>query len=249
MRIQPRWVRHAGWVISARTVASAGLGAVLVALVACSAGTTGGAGTAGARTSPASDPSASSRAPQSSSPVSRSASAPSSPRTASIDPAPDTPLRTVTVHAGSRSYVIKIWAQVTDPTCAAHAYGQPVITFLTEHPCHGLTRLLATTTVSGREVGIAQSATGIPGTASDPYKYAAQFAALERSSGTGSINDLLREGYRLPSGPAAIPANEAFNVLSQDAGVTIYDAWYLQGPTPDQDPALMTMTQDIYLQY
>jgi len=99
------------------------------------------------------------------------------------------------------------------------------------------------------EPTLAQSATGIPGPASDPYKYAAEFADLERASGTGSINDLLRDGYRLPSGPTAIPASEAFNVLSQDDGVTIYDAWYLQGSTPNQDPALMTMTQDIYLQY
>ena len=49
------------------------------------------------------------------------------------------------------------------------------------HRCHGLTRLLATTTASGREEGLAQSATGIPGPASDPYKYAAELADLEQA--------------------------------------------------------------------
>jgi len=38
-------------------------------------------------------------------------------------------------------------------------------------------------------------------------------------------------------------------VLSQDQGVTIWDAWYLDGQTPTNDPALMKMTQDLLLQF
>jgi hypothetical protein len=109
--------------------------------------------------------------------------------------------------------------------------------------------LLGTTTVKGRPVGFAVSETGFQGPTSDPYKYAGQFMKLEEQDGTGSIADLLREGYRLPSGPSAIPADEAFNVLGQDVGVVIWDAWYLDGPTPNNDPALMAMTQDLFLQF
>ncbi len=162
---------------------------------------------------------------------------------------PAEPLRTATAQAtGGTTYVVKVWADVKNSTCFDHAYGQPVITFLTEHPCTGLERLLATTTVHGRPVGVAISETGVTGTASDPYKYAGEFRQLLERDGTGSIDDLLRDGYRLPNGPARLPGHEAFSVLGQDNGVDIFDAWYLDGSTPDNDPALIKMTQDIFLQ-
>jgi hypothetical protein len=72
---------------------------------------------------------------------------------------------------------------------------------------------------------------------------------LVLAADTGSVNDLLAEGYRLPAGPAALPEHEAFAALSQDAGVSVFDAWYLSGSTPDNDPALEKMLQSIYLQY
>ena len=152
------------------------------------------------------------------------------------------------VQGGKTSYLVKIWAQVENPTCYDHAYGQPIITFLTEHPCSGMTRILATTTVGGRPVGFAETATSFTGTTANPYIYSSKFTQLEEANNTGSINDLLREGYRLPSGPTAIPAHEAFEVLGQDNGVTIWDAWYLDGPTPDNAKPLMTMAQDLFLQ-
>ena len=147
------------------------------------------------------------------------------------------------------TYVVKIWADVKDDTCFDHAHGDPIVTFLTKHPCRGLERYLGTTTVNGRPVGFAMSATGFAGTAKDPYKYAGQFAELEQKDGTGSLNDLLMEGYRLPQGPTSIPAGEAFNVVGQDSGVTVWDAWYLSGSTPNNDKALIRMTQDLFLQF
>ncbi len=168
----------------------------------------------------------------------------------STHPVPADPLRTATVNASSgRKYVVKIWADVKDDTCFDHAYGTQMITFLTEHPCSGLERILATTTVGGRDVGFAESSTGFPGTPKDPYKYAGEFSRLELADGTGSIKDLLMEGYRLPSGPTSVPASEAFNVLGQDNGVTVWDAWYLDGATPAGDKALIRMTQDLFLQF
>lgn len=148
-----------------------------------------------------------------------------------------------------RTYPVKIWAAVKDATCFDHAYGTAMITFLTQHPCAGLERVLGTTTVDGRGVGFAESSTAFPAPASDPYRYASRFENLERADGTGSINDLLREGYRLPSGPTAVPPSEAFNVLGQDDGVTVWDAWYLDGPTPDNDKDLIQMTKDLFLQF
>lgn len=179
---------------------------------------------------------------------------PSTPTTSapsdSTHPVPSAPLRTATVttHDG-RTYVVKIWADVKDDTCFDHAYGTKMITFLTEHPCAGLERYLATTTVGGRDVGFAESSTGFPGTPKDPYKDAGDFAKLELADGTGSIKDLMMEGYRLPSGPTAVPSSEAFNVLGQDNGVTVWDAWYLDGATPSGDKALIRMTQDLFLQF
>jgi hypothetical protein len=168
----------------------------------------------------------------------------------STHPVPASPLRTATVTAsGGRTYIVKIWADVKDDTCFDHAYGTQMITFLTEHPCSGLERILATTTVGGRDVGFAESSTGFPGTPKDPYKDAGEFSKLELADGTGSIKDLMMDGYRLPSGPSSVPGSEAFNVLGQDNGVTVWDAWYLTGSTPADDKALIRMTQDLFLQF
>jgi hypothetical protein len=181
--------------------------------------------------------------------------APSTPTVTSSEagprhPVPSAPLKTITVRtADSVTYVVKLWADVENDTCFDHAYGSAVVTFLTKHPCTGLRRVLGTTAVKGRGVGFAESATGFHSPGSDPYKWASEFIKLEEQDGTGSINDLLREGYRLPEGPAKIPSSQAFNVIGQDEGVTIWDAWYLDGPTPDNDKALIKMTVDLFLRF
>lgn len=146
------------------------------------------------------------------------------------------------------TYVVKIWAETEVKDCAAHAYGAPVINFLRTHPCAGMRQVLATTTVDGKAVGFAQRSIGFLGGMNQSYRAAGQFRALVTRSGTGNLNDLLREGYRLPSGPSAVPFPNAFSALGQDNGVTVVEAWYLHGPTPDNDPPLVRMAQDIFLQ-
>jgi predicted small secreted protein len=222
------------------------------AVVASCSSTTDGTGTStasgGAASSTPDFPSGS--PPASSGPTPASATTSGSASNPGVHPAPATPLRTATVHADKGvTYVVNIWADVKDASCFDHAYGKAIVAFLTEHPCRGLDRVLGTTTVHGRPVGFAESATGFSGTPKDPYAYASEFTKLENADGTGSINDLLREGYRLPSGPTSVPASEAFNVLGQDNGVTVWDVWYLDGPTPANDKALVQMTQDIFLQF
>jgi hypothetical protein len=86
------------------------------------------------------------------------------------------------------------------------------------------------------------------GTPADPYAYSTQFARLENESGTGSINDLLRAGTRLPGWPASIPAAEAFQVTGEDNGLWIFDAWYLTGPTTTQAPELINLERQLFLQ-
>jgi hypothetical protein len=239
-------------VTSKRVAVITGLLGTAAILAACSS-TTAGSGTGGSpSTSASTTPDFPTDIPTT--PVETTSvpvtSGPSETVGPTIHPAPAVPLKTTTVNAADgTTYVVKIWADVTDATCFDHAYGEPIITFLTKHPCSGLERYLGTTMVNGRVVGFAESATGFHGTAKDPYIYASQFGQLEEQDGTGSLNDLLREGYRLPAGPTSIPAHEAFNVLGQDEGVTVWDAWYLTGTTPDNDPALIKMTTDLFLQF
>jgi hypothetical protein len=168
---------------------------------------------------------------------------------ASVHPVPSAPVRTATVTFAGRTYPIQVWAEVRNATCADHAYGQ-VATFLTTHPCGGMTRQLATTSVNGKAVGFAVTAIDLPSSdPAHPYANAAAFHALVDADGTGNVNDLMREGYRLPSGPSSVPSPDAFKTLAQDTGVNIYDMWYLNQSTPTNDPALLQMAQDIYLQY
>ena len=158
------------------------------------------------------------------------------------------PEKRLTIAAGSpqHSYAVTVWDSDDITDCSTHAYGAPMIRFLGAHPCRGAHRVLATVPVNGRSVALSLISTSFPGTAADPYATTAAFIKLEQADDTGSINDLLREGGTLP-GADAIPSTEAFSVLSQDAGVTVFDAWYLDGTTVDQDPTLVTLERDLYL--
>lgn len=222
--------------------------AVACTLAAC-AETTGGSGQG--RYRPSSGSTASAASSSSSSGAAPSSSSASHSKSAGKHAVPSQPIRTksVVTHSGT-TYVIKVWAEqksVTD--CAAHAYGAPVIKYLRKHPCFGLDRLLATTTVNGKAVGFAQRSIGFKGGMSQGYSAAGGFAKLVSKNGTGNLDDLMRDGYRLPSGPKSVPFPNAFSALGQDNDVTIVEAWYLKGKTPDNDPALEKMCRDIFLQY
>ena len=180
--------------------------------------------------------------------------APSTPVTApatsvpAASPSGPVPLRTVSVTGqDGTSYRVTVWAEDRITDCAEHSYGQ-VAQWFRRHPCRGATRRLLTLPFAGRTVALSAVAVGCAtGPAPDHlYDLAAELARLERAAGTGSIDDLLREGARLP-GYSAIPAAEAFDVESQDVGVFVMDAWYLGGPTAPQDPALVALEQNLVL--
>lgn len=164
-------------------------------------------------------------------------------------PIPAQPLRTVTAHSAHGDYVIEIWAEIKTSSCADHADAQAVIDFLSTNPCTGLDRVLATTTVAGRPVGFAESSLAFSGKFPDVYRVATRFQSLIRRHGTSSLIDLFREGYRLPIGPTAVPNRRVSAVLVQDAGVCLFDVWYLDGPTRRHDRALNHMAQDVFLQF
>jgi hypothetical protein len=230
-------------------LAAAGLAAAAAVVAACTS-TTNGHGAAEAPATATSSTPDFPIAPATSEPsVEVTTDAAGTSATSTIHPAPPAPGRTLTVNAADgTTYVVKIWWDVHNRSCFDHAYGS-IVTFLTTHPCLGLERFLATTTVNGRPVAFAMSSLGFPGRPRNLYGETGRFIQLEQADGTGSVNDLLREGYRLPNGPTSIPSGEVFNVLGQDQGATVWDAWYLDGPTSANDPALMTMTQDLFLQF
>ena len=233
------------WSMSARRWTAAPIAALLATITACSS-TTSGSGVARQPLHTGSSTPATSSVSQT--PTSASSSASATP-TVTLHPAPATPIRTKTVTAGTTTYVIKVWFEVTDTTCADHAYGAPMIAFLTKHKCFGLKRILATTVVNGQDVGFNVAQLGFPGTPADPYGETVAFGQLVNKDGTGNITDLLRDGYRLPSGPTSVPSPDAFKTVGQDQGIEVYDMWYLSGPTPNNDPALIQMAQQIFLQY
>lgn len=222
--------------------------AAVLAVAACSSSTGGTAVGPPTHSDPAAPTTVSSpptTAPVSTPPPPPDSGAPSSP---TIAP-PTTPLRTVTVrNADGTSLLVSIWAQKSDPTCVDHAYGAAVIAYLTKYPCSGLQRTLATTTVGGRAVGMAISDLGFRGTSPSVYRTVGDFITLVKQDGTGNLDDLLRDGYRMPAGPTAVPDVDAFSALGQDAGLEIVDAWYLDGPTPPNDPTLLAMEQSLFLQ-
>jgi len=118
------------------------------------------------------------------------------------------PLRTATVTApDGTTFLVSIWAERSDPTCADHAHGKPVVAYLTAHKCGGLHRLLATTTVAGRAVGLAISDLGFLGTDPAVYKTAGAFVTLVKKNGTGNIDDLMRSGSRLRKDCVGFPGN------------------------------------------
>ena len=148
-----------------------------------------------------------------------------------------------------RTYTATIAAQDQVANCAASSYGTTLIEYFQQHPCpEGASRRLETIPYQGQTVALSiievAATAGPPG---DLYEYAAQLDQLENAPNTGGLDDLLRSGVRPPGWPSAIPANETFLVTGEDATVCIFDAWYLEGATVPQDPALVNLIHDIFL--
>ncbi len=155
---------------------------------------------------------------------------------------------TITGTSTGTVYTVAVSAMDTIKDCAAHAYGAALQAFLRRHPCLRATRRLVSLVQGARVVALSTVVVECPvGGASDPYRYAGQFADLERADGTGSMNDLLLDGVRVPGMGTRIPGAEVFTVLGQDNVVTVFDGWYESGTTARNDPAIRSVERDLFL--
>jgi len=151
-------------------------------------------------------------------------------------------------YSDNATYSVKVWVEDTTINCEGHAYGAQVIAYLKAHLCKSMTRLLASTTVGGRPVGIAQTMITFSGDAPDVYQTAGDFKTLVTQNGTGNIADLLREGKRFPKSGSAVGSPDAFSAQGEDTAVGIDDLWYLDGPTVENAPELMNLGDSLFLQ-
>ena len=146
--------------------------------------------------------------------------------------------------------MLQIWGSSDVTDCVAHAYGTPVLAYLRSHQCHGIHRVLASTTVNGRQVGIAAENVTFTGASADKaYRAAGGLAELVTKDGTGNVSDLIREGVRIPGGPSELPYPDTFFAGAQDNGTLVYEAFYLKGPTSAKDPVLRKLIMDVVLQF
>jgi hypothetical protein len=157
----------------------------------------------------------------------------------------------VTGSSTGTEYSVRILAEDHITDCAAHAYGAKLLTFLRAHPCASATRRLVTLSLDGTKVAMSIIAVSFPpapeSSPGGPSTYAGKFATLEEADGTGSMNDLLREGRRVPGLPAELPSGEVFTVLSQDLQVAIFDSWYVDSATPSDSRPLKDLATDLFL--
>ncbi|MGY1773940.1 hypothetical protein [Blastococcus sp. SYSU D00813] len=117
-----------------------------------------------------------------------------------------------------------------DDGCADHAYGS-VADFFARTDCAGLARALWSTQVDGRAVVVSVSVVdmGEEG-AADALR------ALADTSGSGNVNDLLREGVRYPGGPEELTGAEYASAV-EGTVVTIVETDWVgpAGSTADLD--------------
>ena len=126
-----------------------------------------------------------------------------------------------TVDLEGRTYT----AQVVDlvKSCQDHAYGR-VAEFLAATNCTGLSRALWATQVDGRAVVVSVSRVQMPDTAA-----ARQLQELADTSGTGNVNDLLREGKGYSGGPQQLSGAEYASAVSGPVVTIVESSWVQPG--------------------
>ena len=131
-------------------------------------------------------------------------------------PAP-TPTLASSAPAG---YSVKLTDVITD--CAGHARGRTKTSFGTQ-PCVKATRSLATGRVSGRPALFVASRIQM----ASPEAAATVKQVLD-GSGTGNLNDLLREGKTFPGAPDKMPISGYASVQTGPV-VTVAEAGFIDG--------------------
>jgi hypothetical protein len=138
-----------------------------------------------------------------------------------------------TADVGGQPYT----AQVVDlaDSCRNHAYGR-VAEFLAATDCAGLSRALWTTEVDGQAVVVSVSRVRMPDTGT-----ARQLQALADTTGTGNVNDLLRERKGYPGGPPELAGAEYASAVSGPVVTIVESSWVRPGAG---DPAAVDAVAD-----
>ena len=127
-------------------------------------------------------------------------------------------------------YAVKLTDVIID--CAKHARGKVKTSFGTL-PCVKATRSLATGQISGRPALFVASRIQMPSA-----EAAASIKQVLDGSGTGNLNDLLREGKTFPGAPKTMPAS-GYTSVQTGTVVTVVEAGFIDGgPSSSTDAAL-----------
>ncbi len=117
-------------------------------------------------------------------------------------------------------YSLKVSDVITD--CAGHARGRTKDSFQTQN-CVKATRSLATGHVGGRPVLFVASRIEMASA-----EAAASVKQVLDGSGTGNLNDLLREGKTFPGAPAQMPTS-GYASMQTDKVITVAEAGFIDG--------------------
>jgi hypothetical protein len=132
--------------------------------------------------------------------------------------------------AAPAGYAVRLSDVVTD--CAAHARGRVKASFETLH-CVKASRLLATGQISGRPALFVVSRIQMASA-----EAAASVKQVLDGSGTGNLNDLLREGKTFPGAPGKMPGS-GYTSVQTGTVVTVVEAGFTDGGSSSStNPAL-----------
>jgi len=127
-------------------------------------------------------------------------------------------------------YAVKVTDVVTD--CTRHSHGRTRIAFESQN-CVKATRSLATGEVSGRPALFVVSKIQMAS-----VDAAASVKQVLDSTGTGNLNDLLREGRTFPGAPQRMPSS-GYASVQTGPFVMVAEAGFLGGgPSSNTIPAL-----------
>jgi hypothetical protein len=137
------------------------------------------------------------------------------------------PAPTTSAPAG---YAIKVTDVITD--CASHSHGRTRTSFAA-HDCVKAARSLASGRVSGRPVLFVVARIQMASA-----EEAASVKQVLDATGTGNLNDLLREGKTFPGAPPTMPSSGYASVQTGEV-VQVAEAGFADaGPSSSSDPAL-----------
>lgn len=140
---------------------------------------------------------------------------------------PTSPVPTASAPVG---YALKVTDVITD--CASHSRGRTRTSF-EARDCVKATRSLASGRVSGRPVLFVVARIQMASA-----EEAASVKQVLDGTGTGNLNDLLREGKSFPGAPNKMPSSGYASVQTAEF-VQVAEAGFTDaGPSSNSDPAL-----------